>query len=139
MIVTFDTSTVRETRWYEYALRFLFGGFITAAAGVIAKEFGPTVGGLFLAFPAIFPASATLIEKHQREKKQQKGMNGKQRGRDAAALEAAGAALGSLALFLFAVLVWSVLPHYKPAFVLTAATALWASASVGLWFLRRRC
>lgn len=138
MIVTFNTSTLRETRWYEYALRFLFGGFITAAAGVIAKEFGPTVGGLFLAFPAIFPASATLIEKHEREKKQQKGMNGKQRGRDAAALEAAGAALGSLALFLFAVLVWSVLPHYNSAFVLTAATAVWAFASIGLWFVRRR-
>ncbi len=138
MIVRLDTSTLRETRWYEYALRFLFGGLITAAAGVIAKKFGPTVGGLFLAFPAIFPASATLIEKHEREKKQQKGMNGKQRGRDAAALEAAGAAMGSLALFLFAVLVWSVLPHHKPGFVLTAATAVWAVASFGLWLVRRR-
>jgi hypothetical protein len=32
--------------------------------GLIAARFGPVVGGLFLAFPAIFPASATLIEKH---------------------------------------------------------------------------
>jgi hypothetical protein len=30
--------------------------------GLLAKKFGSTVGGLFLAFPAIFPASATLIE-----------------------------------------------------------------------------
>jgi hypothetical protein len=30
---------------------------------------GPRVGGLFLAFPAIFPASATLVEKHEKQKK----------------------------------------------------------------------
>lgn len=137
MIVTLDTSTPRETRWYEYALRFLFGGLITAAAGVIAKEFGPAIGGLFLAFPAIFPASATLIEKHEREKKQAKGMSGKQRGRQAAALEAAGAAIGSVGLFLFAALVWSILPHHEPSFVLIAATAVWVIASIGLWFVRR--
>ena len=28
---------------------------------------------LFLAFPAIFPASATLIEKHEKEKKEREG------------------------------------------------------------------
>ena len=39
---------------------FFFGGLITAVAGVIAQRFGPIIGGLFLAFPAIFPASATF-------------------------------------------------------------------------------
>jgi hypothetical protein len=34
----------------------------------------PVVGGLFLAFPAIFPASATLIEKHVRERKEKAGL-----------------------------------------------------------------
>ncbi len=55
----------------DYAIRFLFGGLITVAAGIIAKRFGPGIGGLFLAFPAIFPASATLIEKHEKEKKEE--------------------------------------------------------------------
>ena len=49
---------------------------MTVLAGVIAKKFGPVVGGLFLAFPAIFPASATLIEKHERERKERKGLKG---------------------------------------------------------------
>src|ERR1700685_3371964 len=53
-----DLSTFRETRWYEYAARFFFGGLITAAAGIVAKKLGPAIGGLFLAFPAIFPAGA---------------------------------------------------------------------------------
>jgi hypothetical protein len=54
-------------------------------------------GGLFLAFPAIFCASATLIEKHERERKEEKGLQGKERGQDAAVLDAAGAGLGSVA------------------------------------------
>jgi hypothetical protein len=43
---------------------------MTVVAGLIAARFGPVVGGLFLAFPAIFPATATLIEKHVRERKE---------------------------------------------------------------------
>jgi hypothetical protein len=51
------------------------------------------VGGLFLAFPAIFPASATLVEKHEAENKKRRGLSGMVRGREAAALDAAGAAM----------------------------------------------
>jgi hypothetical protein len=74
MRVTFNLSTLSQTKPYEYAIRFLFGGAITVLAGILAKEFGPVIGGLFLAFPAIFPASATLLEKHQREKKKKAGI-----------------------------------------------------------------
>jgi uncharacterized protein DUF3147 len=137
MIVRFDSSALRETRWYEYGLRFVFGGVITAAAGLIAREFGPTVGGLFLAFPAIFPATATLIEKHEREKKARKGLNGNQRGRQAAALEAVGTAIGSLGLILFAALAWMLLPGHAPGLVLTSATVAWLGASGGIWGIRR--
>jgi hypothetical protein len=64
-----------------------FGGLITAIAGVIAKQFGPAVAGLFLAFPAMFPASATLIEKHEKQKKEKKGLHGAQHGREAASMD----------------------------------------------------
>ena len=64
MRVSLHLLALRQTKWYEYAVRFLFGGTITVLAGVIAKQYGPTMGGLFLAFPAIFPAGATLVEKH---------------------------------------------------------------------------
>ena len=95
MIVQFKPSALRQTRWYEYLVRFVLGGTMTVVAGLIAARFGPVVGGLFLAFPAIFPASATLIEKHVRQRKEKAGLPGARRGKEAAALDAAGAALGS--------------------------------------------
>jgi hypothetical protein len=49
---------------------------MTVVAGLIAARFGPVIGGLFLAFPAIFPESATLIEKHVRESKEKAGLPG---------------------------------------------------------------
>ena len=48
MQIKIDISVLRETKWSDYAIRFLFGGIVTAAAGLIAKKFGPGVGGLFL-------------------------------------------------------------------------------------------
>lgn len=69
MRIKVDFSTLGQTKWRDYAVRFLLGGLITVVAGIIAKKFGPGIGGLFLAFPAIFPASATLIEKHEKEKR----------------------------------------------------------------------
>jgi hypothetical protein len=48
MIVQFKPSTLRQTRWHEYLVRFLLGGAMTVVAGLIAARFGPVVGGLFL-------------------------------------------------------------------------------------------
>lgn len=138
MIVKLCPGALRQTRWYEYFIRFLFGGCVTAAAGLIAHRFGPAVGGLFLAFPAIFPASATLIEKHQREKKAACGFDGRKRGRDAAALEAVGSALGSVGLFCFALLLSLLLPRQARFLALAGATAVWGFISFGLWILLRR-
>jgi hypothetical protein len=96
--ISFDLSALRRTHWYEYALRLFFGGVVTLIAGWIAKRYGPVVGGLFLAFPAIFPASATLVQKHETEKKGKAGITDHSRGRKAAALDARGATLGCVAL-----------------------------------------
>ncbi len=90
MIVDVDFASLKSTKPHEYALRFLFGGIVTVTAGIIARRFGPGIGGLFLAFPAIFPASATLIENHEKQRKQQAGCDGTRRGRIAAGLDAAG-------------------------------------------------
>jgi hypothetical protein len=62
MQISFHFSALKRTKWHDYAVRFLFGGLVTVFAGLLAKHFGPVFGGLFLAFPAIFPASATLVE-----------------------------------------------------------------------------
>ena len=53
MTIHVDFGALQKTRWYEFALRGLFGGLITVATGVIARRYGPVLGGLFLAFPAI--------------------------------------------------------------------------------------
>ncbi|MGA6982834.1 MAG: DUF3147 family protein [Candidatus Sulfotelmatobacter sp.] len=138
MQIKVDLSALHEIRWYQYAVRFLFGGLITAIAGLIAKEFGPVVGGLFLAFPAIFPASATLIEKHEKEKKQEQGLNGTVRAAEVVSTDAAGAAIGSLGLVVFAVVVWRLLPNHSTWLALALATFIWLATSVLLWELRKR-
>jgi hypothetical protein len=111
---------------------------ITAIAGIIAKEYGPGIGGLFLAFPAILPAGATLIEKLEREKKEARGLTGTVRGREAASVDAAGSAIGSIGLFVFALLVWRFMPNHKAWLVLTAGTISWFAVSVLIWLLRKR-
>jgi hypothetical protein len=134
--INVHTDTLKQTKWYECVIRFALGGAITVIAGLLAKKFGPAVGGLFLAFPAIFPASATAVEKHEKEKKQQKGLHGEERGRDAAALDAAGAAMGSIGLLLFAVIVWLLLQDHSSALILIAASILWLAVGCLLWFIR---
>jgi len=84
MNIRIHPSALRETRWHEYLIRFVLGGLATVATGAIANVFGPATGGLFLAFPAIFCASATLIEKHERERKEKVGLRGTRRGKEAA-------------------------------------------------------
>jgi hypothetical protein len=133
MKIKINASALGQTKWYEYATRFVIGGTITVSAGLIAKKFGPTVGGLFLAFPAIFPASATLIEKHEKQRKEQAGVASGHRGQEAAALDAAGAAMGSIALIVFAILVWRLLAHHKAWIVLAGSTIVWFVLSVLLW------
>jgi len=133
MKVHADFSALRRTKWYEYAIRFLFGGIVTAITGLIAKKFGPEVGGLFLAFPAIFPATATLIEKHEKQKKQRKGLNGTKRGRLAAGVDAAGAAMGAGGLLVFALIVWKLLPGRSGSMVWAAATPAWVVVAISIW------
>lgn len=133
MTVKFDLSALTATKWHEYGIRFFFGGAITVIAGVLAKEFGPVFGGLFLAFPAIFPASATMVEKHEREKKLEAGISGSSRGRQAAALDARGAAIGSIGLACFAFAVWKLLLFWNPIQALSAALGVWLAVSVLIW------
>jgi hypothetical protein len=136
MIVQFNPSALRQIRWYEYLVRFGLGGTMTVIAGLIAARFGPVVGGLFLAFPAIFPASATLIEKHTRQRKEKASLSGVRRGRDAAALDAVGAALGSLGLAAFAAVIWLMIAS-SPSWALLFATVAWLAVAVLAWLSRR--
>lgn len=138
MKIQVEPSALLKTRWYEYGVRFVFGGLITVVAGIIAKKYGPEIGGLFLAFPAIFPASATLIEKHEKERKQDAGMNGTRRAAQAVSADAAGASIGTIGLSVFGSLVWKTVPNYPVWLVLGGATVAWCASSFLLWELRKR-
>lgn len=138
MRIRIDVSALKQTRWHELAVRFCLGGLITAATGMIGKKYGPGVGGLFLAFPAIFPASATLIEKHEREKKERAGLRGAKRARQLVAVDAAGAAIGSIGLFIFAGLMAKFIPRCSPWLVIPVSTLSWIAVSVLIWHIRKR-
>lgn len=137
MKITVDPAALRSIEWHQYVVRFVLGGLVTVVAGLLAKAFGPVFGGLFLAFPAIFPASVTLIAKRERKKKERHGFNGDVRGRRAAALDAAGSVLGAIGLACFAGAVWKALPEHRLAIVLCVAGALWFAVSTCLWWLRK--
>lgn len=137
MVVKTDISALKKTRWYEYALRFAFGGGMTVIAGLIAKHYGPAAGGLFLAFPAIAPAAATLLDQHQKEQKQRAGFEGHTRGRQVAALDMYGTLWGTVGLLAFALLVWQLGPSHSTSMVLSLATTLWFIGALGTWSLRR--
>jgi len=137
MKVTANPSALKQTRWYEYAFRIILGGLITVATGLIAKRFGPGVGGLFLAFPAIFPAGITLLEKHTREKRRRAGLDGTLRARNAASLDARGSALGSLGLIAFALVVWQFLSARPPWLVMCSAAIAWLAVAFAAWRFRR--
>ena len=136
MTVRVNFQALRQSTWSEYAIRFGLGGLTTVIAGIVADAFGPAAGGLFLAFPAIFCASATLIEKHERQRKQTKGLRGTCRGREAAALDASGTFWGSIGLCAFAMVMWFGAKGLSTS-ALAVATLVWLVVSFLLWRLRR--
>jgi F0F1-type ATP synthase assembly protein I len=135
--IRFSPSSLKEGRWYEYVVRFALGGAATVFTGVVSSRYGASVGGLFLALPAIFCASATLIEKHEIRKKKEAGLAGERRGRQAAALDAIGAALGALGMLAFAAVFWlTVKSSVLGAFA--GASIAWLAVSVAAWYARRK-
>jgi hypothetical protein len=137
MLVRLSLSSLSDGRWYEYVVRFFLGGAATVLTGLIGAQWGTGIGGLFLAFPAMLCASATLVQSHERRRKKEMGLQGNKRGRDAAALDAAGASLGSIGLIAFA---GTVLFFTKtsPWAGLAVASPAWAATSICCWWAYKR-
>lgn len=133
MRISARLSAIKGTSWRDNLTRFALGGAITVAAALIAAKLGPIIGGLFLAFPAIFPASATLIEKREKRKMAAVGRDGTTRGRRAAALEARGTCFGCLGLAAFAGMMWVTVADHTLVLSLLLSTAVWVLVSVLLW------
>jgi len=137
MKINVSFSGLRQSSWREIALRFGLGGLITALAGLVANEFGPVVGGFFLAFPSIFPASVTLVERHEADKKREQGLDGTGLARQAAGADAAGAALGTFGLMAFGAVVWTMAADYRAWIVLCAGSLAWMIVAASAWIIRK--
>jgi hypothetical protein len=120
--VGFDWSKLFKIHPPELLIRFLFGGGIALVAAVSGMLFGPRFGGLFLAFPAVLPATLTLIEKKE--------------GTAKAWADASGGALGAVGLGAFAFTALRLLPT-NPVLALLLALVAWLLVSAGLYFLFR--
>ncbi|WP_445525767.1 DUF3147 family protein [Streptomyces cyslabdanicus] len=115
--VRVDLRAVARTPRKDLLLRFGFGAGVSLLAAVVSRLFGPFVGGVFLAFPAILLASLTLVAEEE----------GLMSARD----DARGAALGTLGLVAFAVVATVLLRHHSAWLALGAATAAWVVVSLG--------
>jgi hypothetical protein len=104
----------------DLAVRFAFGFGVSVAAGLVTLEAGNRVGGLFLAFPAILPASLTLIDKRE--------------GRQKAATDVSGAVLGAVGLISFALVSWQLSGHAPLGITQGAAAAAWIATAGLLYF-----
>ena len=120
--VGFDWSKLFKAKPSEIAIRFVFGAGIALVAAVVGAVFGPKAGGLFLAFPAVLPATLTLIEKKE--------------GTTKAWADANGGVLGAVGLAAFA-LTTMLLLRWNPFAALLLAVLAWAVVSGGLYFLFR--
>jgi hypothetical protein len=137
MIVQARFAAVKGILPHEWAIRFVFGGLCCVAAGLIAERFGPGIGGLFLAFPAIFPAGASLVEAHEEKHKARAGFDDTNRGRAVASVDAAGASIGCIGLAGFALVFWLCLPTLDTWVVSLLASLAWLLLSVTFWLLRK--
>jgi hypothetical protein len=135
--IRFSPSSLKEGRWYEYLIRFVLGGGATVFTGFVSSRYGAFIGGLFLALPAIFCASATLIEKHEIRRKREAGLSGERRGQMAAAVDSAGAALGAIGMLAFAI-VFSLTAETSIAAAFMSASFAWMVVSVAAWYVRRK-
>ena len=112
---------VKSHKFSDYALRFGFGCGIALVSGLMGMWFGPKVGGVLLGFPAILPASLTLVQKKD--------------GKESASVDSIGAMLGAIAMIVFAVFVSLTVKSIGPVPSIAIALIVWLAVAVGLYFL----
>ena len=99
----------------EHLIRFAMGATVSVVAGLMAKLVSARFAGAFLAFPAILPASLTLIQDTE--------------GTRDADRNAIGAVLGGLSLAVFATVAEVGFGRLPAAAVLVLSLVAWIAAS----------
>jgi hypothetical protein len=122
--VGLNPAAIRAASARDYAVRFVFGAAVSVVAGLVSLRFGPEVGGIFLAFPAILPAALSLIEDKN--------------GEGPADADAQGGIIGAIGIVAFALVVFLAVRHVAAPITLALALAAWALVSSGIYFTLRR-
>ncbi len=133
MPIELKLSALRGVRIRDFVIRFVLGGAVSVAAALTARHFGAGLGGLWLAFPAIFPAGATLLEEHEMEKH-----HSRTRARQAVGLDAGGCISGAFGLMAFAAVLWAALGRWPTGAAIACATLAWGVVGVTLWLFGKR-
>lgn len=102
---------LRQVRLRDYVIRFALGAAISIAAALVGKYVGVRFGGTLLAFPAILPASLTLIQEEE--------------GTRRADRNAIGAILGAGGLVIFGMTGEATFGRLNPALALCLAVLGW--------------
>jgi hypothetical protein len=118
-VVGIHLGALRDLPVRDLLVRFGFGAAISAMAGVVSVLLGSELGGVLLAFPAILPATLTLIEKEESE-------------RQAEDFDV-GSILGAAALAGFAIVVWRDMNGGSAPVVLALGTAAWLLTAIVLY------
>ena len=121
--ISFDLSRLRDCDVKGLAIRFAFGFAISAIVGAIGLVAGDRVAGLFLAFPAILPASLTLIAEKD--------------GNDKALVDAAGASVGGVGLAAYGLASYILLPYGPPVVAQFVALGAWCAVAIGGYLAMR--
>lgn len=114
-----DVSKVRDVNVKQMGARFALGAVVSVGAGIISHGVGARIGGVFLAFPAILPASLTFVQHKE--------------GTHTADRDALGAVLGGFALVVFAAIGESMFGRHNSALVLLLALCGWLVASFAFY------
>jgi PncC family amidohydrolase len=117
-----DLGKLRAIRAKDFLVRFGFGFVVSVIAAVIGDVAGARIGGLFLAFPAILPATLTLVERKE--------------GIAQALSDIRGATLGAIGMIAFAVVMVLTVRH-SPALAVPAALLGWVVVSAVAYLLLR--
>ncbi len=121
--LTLAPSRLRDLDVNGLAVRFAFGFLISVIVGAIGLVAGDRVAGLFLAFPAILPASLTLIAEED--------------GEDKAKVDAAGACFGAVGLAAYGAASWFLLPRTAPVPAELGALLAWGVVAIGGYLVVR--
>jgi hypothetical protein len=112
-------AKLKEVGASDLVVRFAFGALISVVAAVVGLLWNAKAGGMFLAFPAILPATLTLIEKKQSKREAEE--------------DDEGATLGSVAMFAFAATATWALTALPAGLSLAAASGAWLSVAALLY------